>query len=372
MNGLSTGFLPQVEVTAAVNAERTPGEATEESSSADGFATLLEVVGTALSALKSATQPVAADRSSGAEGDAPTAPDMIPPDEAASAPDGLWALPGLGLSGGESPFRLFAPLAPQPAGQDAERRLPISPADPPRLHSTRVVLDEVPPADDGAVSPPVDTVLTSAPPTRPPVASPSAEPGGDPLDAAAPQAIRELDLLSGREGNSIDGADGPLAEMAQRLIRDRPAVLRSEPEPVFSLPRSIHHPDWAADVGERLVWMQRADLKTAHLRLDPPQLGEIEVHITLREAGTEIWFSTASATVREALETALPRLREMFSQNGLQLDQAGVYSGGGGGESPAFARSPQPSRRLLQAHTAEPVAPVALSRPHGGLFEAYA
>jgi flagellar hook-length control protein FliK len=134
----------------------------------------------------------------------------------------------------------------------------------------------------------------------------------------------------------------------------------------------MSHPQWAGDVGERVIWMQRTELKTAHLRLDPPQLGTIEVHILLREADTEVWFSAPSAPVREALESALPRLREMLSQHGLQLGQAGVFEGGNRGDSSAFRqsdRSPEQPRRIDAAQQRV----VTLDRPrHGGLFEAYA
>ena len=169
----------------------------------------------------------------------------------------------------------------------------------------------------------------------------------------------------------IEGPDAALVASLQPQISDPPDVIRSGAEPVFSLPRPLHDPDWASDVGERLIWMQRAEIKTAHLRLDPPELGEVEIHITLRDAGAEVWFSTPSTTVRDALETALPRLRDMFGQHGLQLDQAGVFSGGGsasrGFERPMPKSPPGPS-----VGVSEQTPPQGGPRPQGRLFEAYA
>ncbi|MGB5233827.1 MAG: flagellar hook-length control protein FliK [Candidatus Macondimonas sp.] len=146
----------------------------------------------------------------------------------------------------------------------------------------------------------------------------------------------------------------------------------SDAAPVFTLPRALHHPEWAGDVGERVMWMCQADVKSAHLRLDPPHLGEIEVRITLHDEGAEVWFSTPSAAVREALETALPRLRDLFTQQGLQLNQTGVSAEGGGRDSPAFTRPERPTGRSRSvADLVAPSVDLDLLR-HGGLFEAYA
>ncbi|HET7687998.1 MAG TPA: flagellar hook-length control protein FliK [Candidatus Macondimonas sp.] len=166
--------------------------------------------------------------------------------------------------------------------------------------------------------------------------------------------------------------DPSLITAAMARPSEPPSRRMSDAAPVFSLPRALHHPEWAGDVGERVMWMCQADVKSAHLRLDPPHLGEIEVRITLHDEGAEVWFSTPSAPVREALETALPRLRDLFTQHGLQLNQTGVSAEGGGRDSPAFTRPERP------AALSRPVADLAASSVdldllrHGGLFEAYA
>lgn len=96
------------------------------------------------------------------------------------------------------------------------------------------------------------------------------------------------------------------------------------------------------------------------------------MRITLHDEGAEVWFSTPSASVREALETALPRLRDLFTQQGLQLNQSGVSAEGGGRDSPAFTRPEPPTGRPRSvADLVSPSVDLDLMR-HGGLFEAYA
>lgn len=203
-------------------------------------------------------------------------------------------------------------------------------------------------------------------------------------DAARGQAGQRA-LVSSEDGLPLLSAERSVFPLSERKDGDSslitaamarpsepPSRRVSDAAPVFSLPRALHHPEWAGDVGERVMWMCQADVKSAHLRLDPPHLGEIEVRITLHDEGAEVWFSTPSAPVREALETALPRLRDLFTQHGLQLNQTGVSAEGGGRDSPAFTRPERP------AALSRPVADLAASSVdldllrHGGLFEAYA
>ncbi|CAB1370523.1 conserved protein of unknown function [Denitratisoma oestradiolicum] len=94
----------------------------------------------------------------------------------------------------------------------------------------------------------------------------------------------------------------------------------------------VGNPGWGNEVGDRLVWMaHRADSR-AELVLNPPQMGRIEVSITLNGDQANAVFISASQAVRDALEGALPRLREVLADAGIQLDQTHV-----GADSPGNA-----------------------------------
>ena len=81
---------------------------------------------------------------------------------------------------------------------------------------------------------------------------------------------------------------------------------------------------WANELGTRLHWMANAGLGSASLRLTPEQLGPVEVKISVHQNAASVWFSAAQPDTRSALEQALPRLRELFSAQGMNLAQAGV------------------------------------------------
>ena len=85
-----------------------------------------------------------------------------------------------------------------------------------------------------------------------------------------------------------------------------------------------HHPGWNNAVSDRVQWMIGNNIQTAEIRLDPPELGSLEVKIQVNKDQTTVMFSAPSQQVRDVLEAAVPRLREMMSDMGLSLGDVGV------------------------------------------------
>jgi len=81
---------------------------------------------------------------------------------------------------------------------------------------------------------------------------------------------------------------------------------------------------WADELGGKITWMAHQGIESASLRLSPAHLGPVEVRISVQDGGASVWFGAAQADTRAALEQALPRLREMFSTQGLTLADANV------------------------------------------------
>lgn len=108
---------------------------------------------------------------------------------------------------------------------------------------------------------------------------------------------------------------------------------------------------WAQGLGERLLMMAEKGQQSATLRLQPEQLGPLQIHIRVDEDGaSQVLFSAHHAQTREAIEQAMPRLRELFAEQGLNLAQADVDSGRGTFTGREFASSPWGDG----AHAADP------------------
>lgn len=84
----------------------------------------------------------------------------------------------------------------------------------------------------------------------------------------------------------------------------------------------VGHADWAKSIGDRMMMMVSRNMKVANIRLDPPNLGLMEVRISIgQDQQTQISFISQHAQVREVLEADSPRLRQMLEAQGLgQVD----------------------------------------------------
>jgi flagellar hook-length control protein FliK len=138
-----------------------------------------------------------------------------------------------------------------------------------------------------------------------------------------------------------------------------------------AIARPVHTPvgssAWADEIGTRVVMMTESGNHTASLKLSPEHLGPLEINITVRDEKASVWFGAAHADTRAAIETALPRLREMFEAQGLSLADAGVFR-----EPPR--EQPLVKNNTTGADQGETVEEVTTSsaRTRLGLVDAYA
>lgn len=81
---------------------------------------------------------------------------------------------------------------------------------------------------------------------------------------------------------------------------------------------------WDSEVGEKISWMANRQESRAELVLNPPHLGRIEVTLSMNGDQANATFVSANPAVREALENAVPRLREILQEAGVSLGQTQV------------------------------------------------
>jgi flagellar hook-length control protein FliK len=89
--------------------------------------------------------------------------------------------------------------------------------------------------------------------------------------------------------------------------------------PTLSVNTPLAQGNWDQALGERIQWMVNGKMQGAQIKLNPAQLGPMEVRIQVQNDQASIQFSSAHSMVREALEAALPRLRDMFDASGIEL-----------------------------------------------------
>ncbi|MBV0934023.1 flagellar hook-length control protein FliK [Marinobacterium weihaiense] len=89
--------------------------------------------------------------------------------------------------------------------------------------------------------------------------------------------------------------------------------------------QQLGDPRWGRQMGERAIMMAQHGPRSAQIQLDPPELGAMQIRIHVQgQDQVSVSFTSANPMVRDALEQQLPRLREMFSDQGLNLQDSSV------------------------------------------------
>ena len=98
--------------------------------------------------------------------------------------------------------------------------------------------------------------------------------------------------------------------------------------PTTQIPLPMQHPQWGDALSEKVMWATSQKLQGAEIKLNPPHLGPIEVRVSLNndsgQSQAQVHFTAQHALTRDALESAMPRLREMFNANGMDLVDVNV------------------------------------------------
>lgn len=148
---------------------------------------------------------------------------------------------------------------------------------------------------------------------------------------------KEQEAMLGRMSAQIDGnvgSDSSSGGLNSSLNNNvsRPAVAAAmaaamtNPQAnnlAMSLPPG--HPGWANEMSQKVAWIARDGGHTAHIRLDPPELGSLTVKVSVdSDSNTQISFVAATPQARDLLEGQMGRLREMLAQQGMDLSRADV------------------------------------------------
>lgn len=138
------------------------------------------------------------------------------------------------------------------------------------------------------------------------------------------------DLLKGAE--SIQGRT-PITQVElpaiQQLQTNSVNLAVSNPEMIMSdkITARVGTPAWDQSLSQKIVWMSNSAQQTASLTLNPPDLGPLQIVLSVNNDQANATFIAAQPEVRLAIEAAMPKLREMMSDAGIQLGQANVSSG---------------------------------------------
>ncbi|MBU0623071.1 MAG: flagellar hook-length control protein FliK [Gammaproteobacteria bacterium] len=167
---------------------------------------------------------------------------------------------------------------------------------------------------------------------------------------------------------------GTLASMQSTVASfAAPAVLAAT-QATINAP--VGREKWGDEFAQKITWLtsSRQD-QTAELHLNPPQLGPLDVVLKVSGDQATALFTSPHAAVREAIEQALPRLREMLADNGIALGNATVSDQTARDSGSEAARQKAADARNSPADSSSPAetqARVSQISRHNGIVDTFA
>ena len=261
-------------------------------------------------------------------------------------------------------------LIAEPFARTGSERLPTTQAAP---AETAALPEEAPPLNAARSEHPAIALNQASVPPLPDVAqarrspaeainaatSPRQEPA-IPEAATTPRPVETVALPTA--GSPLQAGVSSTAALLRPDAATPPTVPPTTPDVV-----DLNQKNWGRTLGQQLSWMVNNQLQQAEIRVNPPDLGPIELRVSLQHNQTSVTFFCHEAAVREALETALPRLREMLGSQGITLNQAQVsdqslaHQQAGSGGHPSFSQ--HNDRPPAYSPTREPVVSEVELRP---------
>lgn len=131
--------------------------------------------------------------------------------------------------------------------------------------------------------------------------------------------------------------DSPFAQRLESATSSTNAVPQSVSQPTqvqkavaeannLMMPQNVklNTPAWSNALAERAVMVAAQSTNVAQIQLDPPELGSLNIRVQINQDQVSLNFTSPHAHVRDAVEQSLPRLREMFAEQGLALTDSSV------------------------------------------------
>lgn len=146
-------------------------------------------------------------------------------------------------------------------------------------------------------------------------------------------AVGNAGLVTGMDSalnNTTPNTDNKASDFSQQLssLSGQQSGLnmqaKSEALAQAQSPLQLSKEQAGDQVSERINMMMSKNLKHVDIRLDPPELGKLQIRLSLNQDQASVQFTVGNQQTRDLVEHSMPRLREMLHQQGLQLAQSSV------------------------------------------------
>lgn len=142
--------------------------------------------------------------------------------------------------------------------------------------------------------------------------------------AAAASAAQQPNALAAAVTSATQQPNAAAMSTMQSMVAGiaAPAMLQAAQ---LTVNTPVNQQRWGDEFSQKITWLASAGVdQSAELHLNPPQLGPLDVVLKVSGDQATALFTSPHAAVREAIEQALPKLRDMLSDNGITLGNTTV------------------------------------------------
>ncbi|NNG42240.1 flagellar hook-length control protein FliK [Pseudoalteromonas sp. NEC-BIFX-2020_002] len=155
-------------------------------------------------------------------------------------------------------------------------------------------------------------------------------------------AVGRINQLFGQITGQVATLAAPIAESSeqryQQEITDMQVLQAQQASPTSQTKQvnldptllqalNIVKSDAAKLLQERVSALLSINNKEAEIRLDPPEMGSMQIRIRSDAEQAQINFVVQNQQAKEALEQSMPKLREMLAQQGIELGESSIEQG---------------------------------------------
>lgn len=157
------------------------------------------------------------------------------------------------------------------------------------------------------------------------------------MGAKAAGTLGKLATVEGKQGQGHEaGFAQQLSQAAGQQGLTVQNQLRAE-QAAAQAPMQLNREIAGEQVAERVQMMMSKNLKNIDIRLDPPELGRLQIRMNMTGDGATVHFTVANQQARDVIEQSMPRLREMLAQQGVQLGDSSVQQQSSGQQQNRYA-----------------------------------
>ncbi|MCG9583179.1 flagellar hook-length control protein FliK [Vibrio tubiashii] len=159
------------------------------------------------------------------------------------------------------------------------------------------------------------------------------------------KAAGTLGQMAANKDGAQQGAEsntGFAQQLAQASGQQGPGALgQVRAEQAAQAPLQLNRELAGEQVAERVQMMMSKNLKNIDIRLDPPELGRMQIRMHMNGDAATVHFTVANQQARDVIEQSMPRLREMLAQQGVQLGDSSVQQQASGQQQRRYADNGQ-------------------------------